>query len=115
MEYQPRCRSSKQVGHFQGVLHQAGLHVGLEAPTHNLSAEQIHHGRQIQPALFGWQVRDITASDPIWCSRAELPLYQIRGHRQRMLAVGRGNIPAFDLATHAMGLHQQSDPLLAYT
>src|SRR5690606_34307929 len=32
-----------------------------------------------------------------------------------MLGVGRGNILAFDPATHAMSLHQQPDPFLAYT
>src|SRR5690606_15444165 len=115
MEYQPRRRQSAQVRHFQGILHQAGLHVGLDAPSYDLSTEQVEHGRQIQPTLLCRQIRDVTTPDLIWCRRIELPLYQIRGHRQRMLAVGRGNILAFDPATHAMGLHQQPHPFLAYT
>src|SRR5690606_36755805 len=52
MEYQPRRRQSAQVRHFQGILHQAGLHVGLDAPSYDLSTEQVEHGRQIQPTLL---------------------------------------------------------------
>ena len=50
---------SPPAGHEQGVLDQAFLHVGLQAPAHHLAAVQIQHHRQIQPAFIGANVGDV--------------------------------------------------------
>ena len=63
--------------HAQRIGDQAGLHLGLHAPAHHLPAEQVDHGRQIQPAFVGGDVRDVAAPDSVRLGRIEVSGQQV--------------------------------------
>src|SRR6266540_1285761 len=46
--------------HVQGSFHQGGIHVCGHCPAHDLAGKQIQNDRQIQPALCGVNVGEIT-------------------------------------------------------
>lgn len=66
---------------------QAALHMRLHAPGHYLSTEQANDGGQVQPALIGGGVDDVSRPNLMGRSRGEVALQQVRGDGQIMLAV----------------------------
>src|SRR5256886_5783237 len=57
-------------------------------PADDLSAVQIHHGGQIEPALIGLDVGDVGEPNPVRRGGYEVALEQIRGNREVVTAVG---------------------------
>ena len=87
VEDSARFRASSPPSHSQRILDQTGLHVGLQAPAHNLTTEHINHSSQVQPAFIGGDIGDVTAKKLVGCLRRKTSLHQVRGHRQAVLAV----------------------------
>lgn len=75
MEDAPRCRVTPKPRHLQRIRHKATLHVRLHAPAHHLAAEQVNNSRQIQPALVGGDIRDVTRPNLIGGSGGEVALH----------------------------------------
>ena len=66
VEYQTKWRASAPLRHGQCVLDQARLHMRLQAPAHHLTAEQVNDRSQVQPALAGLDVGDVTTTVLRW-------------------------------------------------
>ena len=88
VEDQSGCRLAPEPRHAQGIRDQAGLYVGLHAPAQHLTAEQVDHGGQVQPALAGGDVGDVAGPDPVGRIHRELAVEQVGRNGQRMFAVG---------------------------
>jgi hypothetical protein len=63
VEYQSWWRSAAPPSHGQRFLDQARLHMRLQAPAHHLTAEQVNDRSQVQPALVGLDVGDVTTPE----------------------------------------------------
>src|SRR5881396_2307550 len=80
------ARFSARKGHLSGAL--AG-----ECPAHDAPGEQVHHRRQVAPALAQAQVREIAYPDLVGARRQGLIQAQVTGlgeepaHHARTLAV----------------------------
>lgn len=57
---QPRLRFTAPQRHGQRIIHEIAGHSLLEAPAHDHPRVKIEHHGQIQPALVGPQVRDVS-------------------------------------------------------
>lgn len=51
-------------------------------PTDDLAAEEVHDGRQVQPALGCRDVGDIGKPDPVWVCGSDVARDQVRRDRQ---------------------------------
>ena len=56
-------------GHGQGIHDQAGAHVVGELPADDHAGREIEHGRQVEPALAGLEVGDVTDEALTWLLR----------------------------------------------
>lgn len=72
VEDQPRLWPPPEPGHAQRIRYQAGLHVRLHTPAHNLTAVQIKHRRQVQPARIGLDISDVARPHAVGRIRLEL-------------------------------------------
>jgi hypothetical protein len=64
--------------HLQSIRDQAALHVRLHASAHHLTTEQVNHSGQVQLALVGGNVGDVTRPDLVGGHRGEVALHQVR-------------------------------------
>jgi hypothetical protein len=114
MMNEPRTRPLPLGGHDQSAKGQLGAHMIAHGPADHLPGRQIQHGRQVEPALTGWNVRDVGQPDPVRHSCRELLLQQVRRNRQRMATVGRGRPEtASGQGSDPMPAHQPLDPAAA--
>jgi len=74
---QPRRGLPTTNGHHQRGFHQRGLHRSGHSPLDDLAGKQIHDDRQIQPALLGGEIRDVTAPHAIGHGHGKLPIQEI--------------------------------------
>src|SRR5207302_6416778 len=83
-------------------------------PADDLSAVQIHHGGQIEPALIGLDVGDVGEPNPVRRGGYEVALEQIRGNREVVTAVGgaRSSWPRHD-GPDTVAAHQSLDATAA--
>jgi hypothetical protein len=83
-------------------------------PADHFSGEPIEDHGQVQPTLTGRDVGDIRQPDLIGLLGREIPIQQIGGNRQGMLAVGGAHaIAARHVSPDAMPAHDPLDPLAA--
>jgi hypothetical protein len=99
-------RAASEPRHVECIRHQAALHVGLHAPAHHLTAEQVNDGGQIHPALVGSDVGDVTRPDLIRCGPGEVALQQVRRYWQLMFAVRGDDKLAFASGPDTVLLHE---------
>ena len=80
-------------GHVQGIDDQRGAHVLGELPADDHPRGEIDHGREVEPALAGFEVGDVTDQALARCAagRVEVPPDQVR----RVDGVLAGNGGAF--------------------
>ena len=76
--------------HGQGVDHELARHAFAHGPTNDLPAKEIDHHRQIEPALLGRDVGNVSRPYLIWLSLFEVSVKQVVENRQSMVAVSRG-------------------------
>jgi len=79
---QPRCRLPAKHRHGQRINHDVRPHPRLERPPHDFPVEQIEHHSEIQPAFLCPDVGQVGRPDLIWLARREVPVEQVRRHRQ---------------------------------
>ena len=90
MMQQPRFWLVTPVGGTQRIRHQRLGHAAIHCPADNLAGVQIFEGCQIEPALIGRDLGDVSHPDLIRRGRlAKLPIQQIRRDRQVVLGIGR--------------------------
>ena len=85
----------------------------LHAPSHHLAAEQVNDRSQVQPALVGGDIGDVTRPNLIGGCRGEVALYQVRRNGQMVLAVRGDDKLALASGTDEVLLHQAAYPLFA--
>ncbi len=91
----------------EGLLDQVIRHAVAEAVTQHLSGLDAHHHRQIQPALAGCDIGDITDPRRREARNIELSVEQILGDRTSVTAVGGTRFGAtFGLAAQTFFTHQ---------
>lgn len=110
-----RLRPPSPPSHCHGIFNQAALHVGLQAPSHHLTAEHVNHSSQVQPAFVGSDIGDVTAQKLVGCLRRKTPLHQVRSNRQAVFAVCSHDELALGFSTYAVTCHQLAYPLFANT
>ena len=74
--------------HLQGIADQLCRHALGHCPADNTTRIKIQYHCQIQPALVGPEVGNITGPLLVWGSGAEVLCQQIVGHWQVMSALG---------------------------
>jgi len=116
MKNQPRLLAGMtfEPRHAQRVDDDIAGHVLAHRPTHDLTAEQVDHHGQEQPALVGSDVGDVTHPDLVRRGHRELAVEQVGGDRQVMVAVGGHLEPFLALRANAVFLHQRLQPMLAH-
>lgn len=112
VEDESRFWSLSEPGHLERIRHQAALHMGLHAPTHNLATIQIKNNRQIQPASIGLNISDVACPNTVRCVRLKVSVEQIRRNRQIVLAVGGHDEFTLSVRFDAMHLHEPQNPFL---
>jgi hypothetical protein len=70
-------------GHHDGVKDECATDGGLRSPADDLTREQIHHHREVRPALPGSNVRKYRHPDLVRLGHRELALRDIRNLRHR--------------------------------
>src|SRR5579864_7913394 len=87
----------------------------LHGPADDLATVEIHDSGQIEPALVGVDVGNVSEPDQVWCGGNEVPFDQIWSDRVTMPAVGgsRPSRPCHD-RVNAMTAHQSLDPATAH-
>jgi len=88
--------------------------VCLHAPAPNLATEQVQHHGQVQPALVGRDICDVTRPYLIGGTGSEVALQQVRCNRQVVLAVGGDHKLPFAPGLDTVLLHRASHALLAH-
>ena len=90
MKDQPHLfgRPTLEPGHLESVHHQFTAPHFLQRPAYNLTAEQVHHDGQKQPAFVGREIGHIAHPRLIGSSAGELAIQHIVGYRKTMSAVG---------------------------
>lgn len=79
--------------------------MGLQAPSHYLTAEHVNHSSQVQPAFVGSDIGDVTAQQLVGCLRRKTPLHQVRSNRQAVLTVCGHNKLALGFSPYAVTCH----------
>src|SRR5690606_1550081 len=74
-------------------------------PAHDLPRVQVHHRRQVQPALVGADVGDVGDPDLVRRVRSEVAVQHIVDHADRATPMA-GLAPVADLRAQPFGLHQ---------
>lgn len=87
MENAARRRFLGLDGHFQGLDHNVSAHAVGEAISNQATRLQVNNARQVQPALFGWNVGDIATPGLIDAELIKSTLDEIGETRQPMVAV----------------------------
>src|ERR1700722_7976547 len=99
---------------LQGFFDQGCFHGGCERPAHDFSAEQIHHGGQINPAGHGPYVGEVRYPDLIGCRRWRVGFKPVGRNGVGMVAVCRaGTKGPLGAGFNPGGLHQAGHPVFA--
>src|SRR4051794_15117790 len=87
----------------------------LHRPAGDLAAVQVHDRSQIEPSLIGLDVGDVGEPDPVRCSGDKVPIEQVRGDREIVMAVGSTH-PSWPRhnGANAVMAHQPLDPAAAH-
>ena len=107
MTFEPR--------HAQRADDDVTRHVRAQAPADHLTAEQVDHHGQEQPAFVGGDVRDIARPALVWLCHGELPVEQVWRDWQVVIAIGGDLESAPSLGTYAVQLHELLNTFLAHT
>lgn len=100
------CTSLVKRGHT-GV---SCTQVSRQRPPYGLAIPQIHDRGQIDPALLGGQIGDVTHPDFPDTVRSKPTVQQVRGYRTAVFGVGRSNPLASDPAGNVHRPHQPCNP-----
>ena len=80
-------RAAPPAGHLQGIDDQFGAQVVGDGPADHAATEHVQHGRQIDPALVGGVLGDVSDPEPVRAVGMELPLHVIGPDRLGSLMV----------------------------
>src|SRR5256714_15094211 len=86
---QARPRAASLECHGEGGNGEFGAHMLAHRPADDLASEQVEDHGQVEPTFAGRDVGDIRQPDLIGPVGYEIPIQQVGGYRQGMLAVGR--------------------------
>src|SRR5881392_241430 len=111
---QARPRAASLECHGEGGNGEFGAQMLAHRPADDLASEQVEDHGQVEPTFAGRDVGDIRQPDLIGPVGCEIPIQQVGGYRQGMLAVGRAYaIAAWRVSPDAVLAHQPLDPLAA--
>ena len=82
-------RLAKSHGHVQCPDGQIALHAVADSPADHTTRVQIQYDSEIQPALIGPDVGDITRPLLVGCRRREVSVQQIGGNGKAVVTVSR--------------------------
>ena len=102
----PRCRLALRHRTRQGRTRQRGWHSRCHGPPHHLARIQVEHDSQVRPARSHSDASDVGHPGRVDHRRLELPVENILGHRQCVLAIGGMH----ELRLPARSLAMQSHP-----
>ena len=111
VEDESRFWSLSEPGHLERIRHQAALHMGLHAPTHNLATIQIKNNRQIQPASIGLNISDVACPNTVRYVRLKVSV-ELRRNQQIVLAAGGHDEFTLSARFDAIYLHEPPNPFL---
>ncbi len=86
---QARPRAASLECHGEGGNGEFGAQMLAHRPADDLASEQAEDHRQVEPTFAGRDVGDIRQPDLIGPVGYEIPIQQVGGYRQGLLAVGR--------------------------
>src|SRR2546423_8265338 len=84
-----RPRTASLECHGEGGNGEFSAHMLAHRPADDLASEQVEDHGQVEPTFAGRDVGDIRQPDLIGPVGCEIPIQQVGGYRQGMLAVGR--------------------------
>lgn len=95
--------------HFQGPDRQVTLHAVADGPANHAAGMQVQDDCQIQPTLTGPELVDVARPFLVRPGRTEVPIQQVRGDVERMIAVcGRLEL-ARSFNSNPVFAHQATD------
>src|SRR6056297_99459 len=100
-------------GHVQGPDCQVTLHPVADGPADHPPGMQVEDNRQIQPALLGPDIADVTRPFPVRTGCREVPVQQVRCDVEAVVAVrGRLELPVSP-SRNTVITHQAPDAAVA--
>lgn len=110
---QPFSRTLRSHCAKQCPQHQFLRHSGIQGVADQLAIEQILDAGKVEPAVVGGDVGYVAHPGFVWGRHSELPIQQVRRHRQRVIGIrGRLEFPLL-LAAKAEFLANPSDAMIA--
>ena len=100
-------------GHGQGIADQLTVITIAHGPADDLPGMQIDDGRQIQPALPGWNKRGVGHPGTIRLFRRKPPIQNILGHRFTVARGVAGFKPFHANGLDAVQMSQSGNPMAA--
>ena len=100
-------------GHVECVQDQFGAQVLGHRPAHHPTRERVQDHREVQPALAGALLGDVSNPQPVRPGRHEVALHQVRCWRGVRVATRGAAAPAAMHALQAVLAHQPGDALAA--
>jgi hypothetical protein len=110
---QPGVGAPARERHLERVDHERGAHVGGHRPADDQPGVGVLDGGEVEPALAGAQVGDVSDPQHVGSVGVELPLDKIGGWRDPRDPDCRLEPLARPDAGDTGGFHQPGDPLAA--
>src|SRR5256885_15469276 len=111
---QARPRAASLECHGEGGNGEFGAHMLAHRSADDLASEQVEDHGQVEPTFAGRDVGDIRQPDLIGPVGYEIPIQQVGGYRQGMLAVGRAYaVAAWGVGPRSVLAHHTVAPLAA--